>query len=53
MELNQHKEVFCICCYGRQEQVYKEQFEKDGCVYKRYVCCQCGTENDIKTENNI
>lgn len=49
MENYQIKEiVFCIDCYGRQEQIYKETFKDGNHNYKKYVCCQCGAENIVE-----
>lgn len=51
MENKQIKDsVFCVDCYGWQEQIYKGKFKDGIYTYKRYVCCQCGTENDVKDE---
>ena len=49
MENNQEKHnVFCVGCYGRQEQTYKGEFKDNGHTYKKYICCQCGTENNVE-----
>ena len=51
MENNQIKDnIFCIDCCGWQEQKYKGQFKDGVHTYNRYICCQCGTENDVEDE---
>lgn len=53
MENNQIKDnVFCIDCHGWQEQIYRGNFKDGSHTYKRYICCQCGTENDVEDEEN-
>lgn len=53
MEKDQIKDnIFCISCYGWQEQIYKGKFMDGAHAYKRYLCCQCGTENDVEDEND-
>ena len=52
MENNQEKHnVFCVGCYGWQEQIYKGDVKDGKYTYKRYVCCQCGMENNIEDKN--
>lgn len=54
MENNQIKNnVFCTDCNRWQEQIYKGEL-KDGIhIYKRYVCCECGCENDVEDDEPI
>lgn len=54
MENKQVKDnVFCIDCHGWQEQIYKGEFKDGSHTYKRYICCQCGAENDVEEEVEI
>ena len=51
MKNNQVKDnVFCVYCYGWQEKIYKGKCKYGIHTYKRYICCQCGTENNVKDD---